>query len=95
MRRIVLGSVLMLMAWAGNVAAQDSKGTPLRAHRNFSGVVATLKELVVREGKTKRNTLFISEVLQEDGREYSYAYWKEDKSIIILNLPLEKDRAQL
>ena len=93
MRRIVLGSVLMLMVWAGNVAAQEPKGTPLRSHRNFAGVVATLTELVAREGKAKRNTLFISEVLRESGREYSYAYWKEDKSIIILHLPLEKRSA--
>lgn len=93
MREIVVGSILMLLASAGNAAAQESKSTQLRSHRNFSGVVATLKELIAREGKSKRNTIFISEVFQEDGREYSYAYWKEDKSIIILHLPLEKDSA--
>ena len=93
MRRIVLGSVLILMACAGNVAAQNPKGTPLRSHRNFPGVVATLKELVAREGKAERNTLLVSEILREEGREYSYAYWKEDKSIIILHLPLAKDSA--
>lgn len=93
MRGIVVGSILMLLASAGNTAAQEPKSTKLRSHRNFSGVVATLKELVAREGKSKRNTILISEVFREDGHEYSYAYWKEDKSIIILHLPLKKNTA--
>jgi hypothetical protein len=86
-------SVLILMFCAGNVAAQNLKSTPVRSHRNFSGIVATLKELVAREGKLRRNTFFIADVRREDGRDYSYAYWKEDKSIIILHLPLEKESA--
>ncbi len=93
MRRIMIGSVLILMLCAGNVAARNPKGTPVRSHPNFSGIIATLKELVAREGKVRRHTFFIADVRQEDGREYSYAYWKEDKSIIILHLPLEKEGA--
>jgi hypothetical protein len=93
MRQLVFASVLIFMAWADNVAAQAPKGTSLRSHRSFSSAVATLKGLIAREGKAKRNTILVSEVFREEGREYLYAYWKEDKSIIILHLPLEKDSA--
>ena len=93
MRRIMVASILMLMICAGNVAAQNPKSIPVHSHPNFSGIVATLKELVVREGKVRRNTFFIADVRREDGRDYSFAYWKEDKSIITLHLPLEKESA--
>ena len=81
------------MFCTGNGAVQNLKSTPIRSHPNFSGIVATLKELVAREGKAKKNTFFIAAVRREGGRDYSYAYWKEDKSIIILHLPLEKESA--
>lgn len=93
MRRIMIASGLILLLCAGNVAAQNSRSTPVRSHPNFSGIVATLKELVAREGKARRNTFFIADVRQEDGQDYSYAYWKQDKSIIILHLPLEEESA--
>ena len=93
MQRVMAASILMLMVCAGSVIAQNPKSTPVRSHPNFSGIVGTLKELVAREGKAKRNTFFIAAVRGENGREYSYAYWKEDKSIIILHLPLEKESA--
>ena len=93
MRRIMITLVLMLMTCAGDVAAQNPKSTPVRFHPNFSGIVATLKELVAREGEASRNTFFIADVRWEDGRAYSYAYWKEDKAIIVLHLPLEKESA--
>ena len=73
MRRIMIASGLILLLCAGNVAAQNSRSTPVRSHPNFSGIVATLKELVAREGKARRNTFFIADVRQEDGQDYSYA----------------------
>ncbi len=42
----------------------------------------------LKKNRTPRNTIYISNVLKEDGREFAYAYWKEDKSITILHLPL-------
>ena len=93
MQRIMVASVLMFMLFVGTVAAQNPISTPVHSHPNFSGIVATLKELVAREGKVRRNTFFIADVRRGDGREYSYAYWKEDKSITILHLPLEKESA--
>lgn len=93
MRRMMIASALSFMFFIGAVAAQNPQTTPVHSHPNFAGIVATLKELAAREGRTRRNTFFIADVWREDGRDYSYAYWKEDKSIIILQLPLEKESA--
>lgn len=93
MRRLVLATVLMLLLCAATLLAQSSQSTPIHSHPNFPSIVATLKELVAREGKVRRNTFFIADVRREGGREYSYACWKEDKFIIILHLPLEKESA--
>ena len=45
----------------------------------------TLKRLVSYKSKANRNTFYISPVAH-DGIDFVRAYWKEDKSIIILRL---------
>ncbi len=45
----------------------------------------TLKRLVAYKSKTNRNTFYISPMMHE-GVDFVWAYWKEDKSIMILHL---------
>jgi hypothetical protein len=51
----------------------------------------TLKRLVAYKSKSNRNTFYISAMSSEDN-DSVWAFWKEDKSIIILHLSeLKKD----
>ena len=84
-----LSLIIFIFSFGIFVSAQS---IPVRKHSNFSGISATLKELVRKNGKFSRNDFYISDVKSDSG-EFAYAYWKQDKSIIILNLPLEKDLA--
>lgn len=89
MRRLLFLVILSLIFGSFALAQETS----VSEHGNFSGIVATLKELVKRNAKTRRNTFYISGVKKDGSREFAYAYWKQDKSIIILQLPLEKETA--
>lgn len=71
----------------------SGQGISVRNHSNFSGIVETLRELVRKNGKSRQNTFYISEVRKDKSREFAYAYWEQDKSIIILHLPLKKETA--
>ncbi len=82
--------VILLFALNVFVSAQD---IPVRKHSNFSGISATLKELVRKNGKFRQNTFYISDVKKDNLHEFAYAFWKQDKSIIILQLPLKKETA--
>lgn len=89
MKRVLFFCVILFIsstfAYAQNVS--------VRKHDNFSGIVETLGELVNKSGKNLKNTFYISDVKNEEGREFAYAHWIQDKSIIILHLPLEKESA--
>lgn len=89
MKRFLFLSVLLFIS-SNFAVAQDIS---VRNHSNFSGIVATLEELVKRNGKFRHNTFNISNVKKDGEREFAYAYWKQDKSIIILHLPLERETA--
>ncbi len=82
--------VILLFAFDVFVSAQK---IPLRKHNNFSGISETHKELVRKNGKFRQNTFYISDVKKDGLDEFAYACWKQDKSIIILHLPLEKETA--
>ncbi len=81
--------IFCLFVLAGLTFAQIS----LKKHKNFVGITETLEELAEREGKFRQNIFYISDVKKDGSREFAYAYWKQDNSIIILHLPLEKDTA--
>jgi hypothetical protein len=54
----------------------------------FECRVAALKLLPGFMGKSGRQTFYLSKPVRGDDRDYAFAYWKEDHSIIIFNLPL-------
>jgi len=57
--------------------------------KDFNCIVRTMKALVKFQGHgRKHNTIFISNIIRDGDRKFAYAYWKEDKSITILRLPL-------
>lgn len=66
---------------------------PINSHPNYPDVLGSLEKLVARKGRAKRNTFYISktETGECGGGEFARAYWVEDKSIIILNLPTDKE----
>jgi hypothetical protein len=66
-----------------------------QAKFNFDSEVAALKLLPSFMGKSGFQTFYISkpqpsEPQHTDGSSVAYAYWKEDHSIIILNLPMSE-----
>jgi flagellar biosynthesis component FlhA len=83
-------SIFFVLASSGFALAQ---GIPVRNYSNFPGIIETLKELAKKNGKSKQNTFYISDVRKDGYREIAYAYWKQDNSVIILNLSLEKETA--
>ena len=58
MKRVLFLGILLFItsnfAFAQNIS--------VRKHNNFSGIVETLEELVKKNGKTQRNTFYISDV---------------------------------
>lgn len=65
------------------------QGVRADRHGQFPSIVGTIRALVKFKGRSKKqNTIYVSNISSEEGREFSYAYWKEDNSITILNLPL-------
>lgn len=59
------------------------KTISINKHECFESVVLTLKQLATFQNKRGIQTFYISNVIYDEG-EYAYAYWKQDKSIIIL-----------
>ena len=58
-------------------------------HPSFASIVTTMRTLVqLKKNRSGHNTVYISNVSTENGYEFAYAYWKEDKSITSLQLPL-------
>jgi hypothetical protein len=46
--------------------------------------IPTLKGFVARYAKQRINTFYIAQTKDDEGKEYLYAYWKEDRSILLL-----------
>lgn len=68
---------------------QNDERVPVNQHRNYTEMLILLKDLVTRFGKGKTHTFYISPVERKDKSESAYIYWKQDNSIITLNLPLK------
>ncbi|MBK8812709.1 MAG: hypothetical protein IPN69_18530 [Acidobacteria bacterium] len=64
------------------------KPIPFDRHENFEDAVLTLKRLANYMGKKGLQTFRVSEVRDDHGTEFTYAYWMQDNSIIILHFPL-------
>jgi hypothetical protein len=65
----------------------------INQYPNYPDVVGSLEKLVARKGKAKKNTFYISKTESGEcgGGEFARAYWVEDKSVIILHLPMDKE----
>lgn len=50
----------------------------------------TLENLVAYKSISNRNTFYVSPI-QHENIDFVWAYWKEDKSIIILHLPISQN----
>jgi hypothetical protein len=66
---------------------QVRKSISITKHDSFVGVSLRLRKLPVFMKKNGSQTFNISDVNDHDG-EYAYAFWKEENSIIVLNLPM-------
>jgi hypothetical protein len=77
---------------SAQAASPEASGTRtlVNRHPDYPEILTMLKDLVARFGKTKLNTFFISPVIHENQHERTYIYWKQDKSILILDLPLQR-----
>jgi hypothetical protein len=73
---------------------QNGERVPVNLHPNHSEILITLKDLAARFGKTKWNTFYVSPVVRKAEGESVYVYWKEDNSIMILDLPLKNAAEQ-
>jgi hypothetical protein len=71
--------------------ADEQRGArvPINLHANQPEILTMLKDLVARFGKAKRNTFYVSPIARKAEGEYAYIYWKQDNSIITLDLPLK------
>lgn len=54
---------------------------------NFESVILLLKKIAAFEKNNGRQTFYISKVRFDDNRNYAYAYWQQDNSIIVLDSP--------
>lgn len=78
--------VLISFIFVGSTRAQ---AVPVEMHKSFNDIVETMQTLAKFKGSSyKRNTIYISNVMDNGRGEFAYAYWKEDNSLTILNLPL-------
>jgi|GEM_PF-1885919 len=68
---------------------QNGERAPVNLHPNHPEILTMLKDLAARFGKTKWNTFYVSPVARKADGESVYVYWKEDNSIMILDLPLK------
>ena len=69
---------------------QGGARVPIHQHPSHPQILAVLKDLVARFGKARLNTFYVSPAARKAEGEQAYIYWKQDNSIIVLNLPLEK-----
>lgn len=58
-------------------------------YKDYKGIVGTMKALAKFDGKGRsKNTIYVSDILNDGNRDYAYAYWVEDNAIYSLHLPL-------
>jgi len=75
-------------------ATDDSKSSFHSS--NLSRIVSMLNQLVESKGAAKTSTFYVEEVNDEElGGEFTRAYWKEDKSLIILTPPYDAETSSL
>ena len=69
---------------------QSGERVQVNRHPNHPEILVLLKDLVARFGKAKWNIFYISPIARKGEGEYAYIYWKQDNSIITLDLPMKK-----
>jgi len=82
--KLIFAAFIITVSWC-------LTGAQIRAdkHKEYPKIRETLHKLVEFSGRAgKPNTILISAISNDGNREYAYAYWKEDNSITILQLPL-------
>ncbi|MGE3388358.1 MAG: hypothetical protein AB7K41_16655 [Bdellovibrionales bacterium] len=82
---------------ANNEKTQLLRHFSIRQHAEYKKVISSLNQFVRDQGRTRKNTFYISKVRKErfsnqyvKGRikEYAYAHWVENQALIILSFPL-------
>lgn len=66
--------------------AQNGTGRRLTSQPEIAGKVGTLREFVNRYARRSLNTFHIARAESGGGEKALYVYWKEDNSILILEL---------
>lgn len=77
-------SFLVALITSTMCTAQNHKLASDIGESGYAEKIITLREFVARYAKQNVNTFFIGKAQDDDGKLYLYAFWKEDKSILIL-----------
>lgn len=71
------------------VIGVGAQSTQIDKYKDFGSILETMRSLAeYAEKDPKKQTMYVSNVTKDETREYAYVYWKEDRSITILHLPL-------
>jgi hypothetical protein len=82
-------AILTIIALAFFSVSTYSQGVRADKHPEFKNIVQTMRSLAnFKKDSVERNTVYVSNVAKDERGEFAYAYWKEDKSITILRIPL-------
>jgi hypothetical protein len=82
--KFVFTALLILVSWCPTEAQVRAD-----KHKEYPKIRETFRKLVEYSGRAgSTNTIFVSAISKDGNREFAYAYWKEDNSIIVLHLPL-------
>lgn len=83
MRAFVVATILVFF---GLPVFSQIKATK---YKDYKAIIGTMKALAKFDGKGRsKNTIYVSDVINDGERDYAYAYWVEDKAIYSLHLPL-------
>lgn len=85
-------SILFLTLAATALSAQPDKNDSSSAVRPdyLPGIRSFLDGFAKSESKHDVSYFFVTPPISKEGRAYAYAYWMNDNSIIILDLPVER-----
>lgn len=85
MKKAIVSFFTVLVVSSGVYSQQISADK----HSYYKNIVATMSAIVKYTGReSKKNSIYVSNVNNQNGKDLAYAYWKEDNSITILSLPL-------
>ena len=80
----ILATILITLISVIVCRASNGLSNPNNSELGYAAKLPTLKGFLARYAKQRINTFYIAKARNDDGREYLYAYWKEDRSILLL-----------